>query len=363
MEERLSLKRAISKNQPLEQRIRACLEIGNQRHDELIPALIPLLREKQPRLREAAVRSLGRFSNPDLLQHIMRTLSDRDTRVRDTAFEIIRIKGKDIKPQLHQALNTGGRLSRVAAASILAELGEKEIVPHLIEELGNCDRSYVLSIRQSLSKLNEDAIASLFPELYLQQPDSIEAARALLAAYDYRFISPLIRYLKMCRHSPYHYDIHQVLKSLDADAVKYKDPMLCMTHLRRFARRRFISNFYPFQYSPYVCCLECGKTIAGKRVTTLIVALDEQLPSQTWRDEETIVVNWIKQDGLCDFDEVEIREVSEQDVNRFCLAIGNDTDRHRRKHYKRVTCRIYTDSLNANTKQLLARAFGKIEQV
>jgi len=76
---------------------------------------------------------------------------------------------------------------------------------------------------------------------------------------------------------------------------------------------------------------------------------------------DTTKVNWLRRDGLLDFDTVEIADATDRDVERFCIEVGNDTDQFRRARYAEVTCSIDPECrLPENTVNMLQSLLGQV---
>jgi hypothetical protein len=86
------------------------------------------------------------------------------------------------------------------------------------------------------------------------------------------------------------------------------------------------------------------------------------------REEQIVVegqlqINWLLRRELFDFNRVEIVRASDEDVERFAVQVGNDTDPFRRQRYQQITCRIGPKCrLSENTLRILRRTFGQVEQ-
>ncbi len=73
----------------------------------------------------------------------------------------------------------------------------------------------------------------------------------------------------------------------------------------------------------------------------------------TWR------VNWLARRTLFDFDEIEIVRATDEDVERFVVQAGNDTDEFRQSRYREMSCKIVLDCrLSGNTLRILKNTFG-----
>ncbi len=73
----------------------------------------------------------------------------------------------------------------------------------------------------------------------------------------------------------------------------------------------------------------------------------------------TLRVNWLIRRGLFDFDRVEIIQAADEEVERFAVQVGNNTDPVQKAAYPRMSCSIAADcNLSENNRRILARLFG-----
>jgi hypothetical protein len=77
---------------------------------------------------------------------------------------------------------------------------------------------------------------------------------------------------------------------------------------------------------------------------------------------EILRVNWLIRRTLFDFDEVEIVRANDEDIERFAVQVGNDTDIIRQPSYKEMRCVISSNcELSENTKRILQHMFGQVK--
>jgi hypothetical protein len=73
-------------------------------------------------------------------------------------------------------------------------------------------------------------------------------------------------------------------------------------------------------------------------------------------------INWLLERKVFDFDRVEIIQAADEEVERFVVQVGNDTDPARQPHYPQMPCWIASECrLSENTLRILGRMFGQIE--
>lgn len=109
----------------------------------------------------------------------------------------------------------------------------------------------------------------------------------------------------------------------------------------------------------YYGCRKCSQSrefFTGK----VIAVLDNTMIAEKYQsDDSTLRVNWLIRRGLFDFDEIEIVRATDEEVERFAVQVGNDTDPIRQRRYKGMQYKVLRDSyLSENTLKILQRMFG-----
>jgi hypothetical protein len=96
----------------------------------------------------------------------------------------------------------------------------------------------------------------------------------------------------------------------------------------------------------------------------VVAVLDREWTRDQAEDGPTLRVNWLKRGGLFDFDSIEIVRATEEEVERFALAVGNDTDELRRSRYPQIRCAVSPDCrLAENTLRVLRSQFEEVQVV
>jgi len=115
----------------------------------------------------------------------------------------------------------------------------------------------------------------------------------------------------------------------------------------------------------YYGCRACGQSRSYVPVDDrrLVALLDRESDTEEIIDNGQIRVNWIEYRRLFDFEEVEIVQATDEDVERFAVQVGNDTDSFRSSNYKQMCCSILSDcELSENTIRILHQTFGQVEK-
>lgn len=120
----------------------------------------------------------------------------------------------------------------------------------------------------------------------------------------------------------------------------------------------------PLKNLTYYACQSCQQsqhffTFAGQ----VIAVLDSTLAAERAEQADTLRVNWLARRTLFSFAAVEIIQASDEEVERFAVQVGNDTDPVRQPHYKMVSCLVAKDChLTENTWRILQRTFGQVKR-
>ena len=112
----------------------------------------------------------------------------------------------------------------------------------------------------------------------------------------------------------------------------------------------------------YFGCRNCHQSLEFLTIDQIIAVLDNSSDSGPVQQARTLTVNWLSRQTLFDFDSVKIIQATDEDVERFAVQVGNDTDPVRQPHYKQMRCAISPDcTLSENTMRILQRTFGHVE--
>jgi RNase P subunit RPR2 len=116
-----------------------------------------------------------------------------------------------------------------------------------------------------------------------------------------------------------------------------------------------------WQSITYYGCRICGQS-RGFLNGRLVAVLNSQMETEKFKQNGVLRVNWLAQRKLFDFDEVEIVQATDEDVERFAVQVGNDTDPVRKPRYQEMRCVVSSECrLSENTRRILARMFGAVE--
>lgn len=112
----------------------------------------------------------------------------------------------------------------------------------------------------------------------------------------------------------------------------------------------------------YYGCRMCHQSNDFYSAKLVIVVLDSQMTAEPLQERDELRVNWLARRKLFDFNAMEIVQATDEDVERFAVQVGNDTDPIRQPHYKTMQCTVSEGcKLSENTMRILQRTFDLVE--
>ncbi len=130
----------------------------------------------------------------------------------------------------------------------------------------------------------------------------------------------------------------------------------CLTHIvPHYADQLSLKN----KLTHYGCrlCHNSSDVLQGK---TMKVVLDNGSEVMLI-EEDRIIINWLVNRRIFDFERVEIIQATDEEVERFAVQVGNDTDAFRRERYQTMLCFVETGcDLSPNTIRILKQTFGEV---
>jgi len=125
-------------------RLRAAKTLARSRHPQAVQLLIPLLKDEQFYVREAAALGLGALGNTHAAEPLLSSLMDIDRRVREAADKALTQiagdwkkseLGRNAVPSFIAALGSRDLLVKYHAASTLGAIGDPRAVEPLVQAL------------------------------------------------------------------------------------------------------------------------------------------------------------------------------------------------------------------------------------
>jgi len=94
------------------------------------------------------------------------------------------------------------------------------------------------------------------------------------------------------------------------------------------------------------------------------MVLDHQMTEKQLIIGDELRINWFHYQELFDFDQVEIIQASSEEVERFAVQIGNDTDQTRSISYKNAPCLVSANcQLSENAIKVLHHILAQVDMV
>ncbi|MEM7346905.1 MAG: hypothetical protein AAF485_21915 [Chloroflexota bacterium] len=116
-------------------------------------------------------------------------------------------------------------------------------------------------------------------------------------------------------------------------------------------------SLQPYTYYGCRLCRQSRNILLGK----LTVVLNNETTIEKQQENDDLWVNWLIYRQLFDFEDVRIEQATEEEIERFVVQIGNDTDPERQGRYAQMKCQVSDEcDLSENSQRLLQRTFGQV---
>lgn len=179
-------------------------------------------------------------------------------------------------------------------------------------------------------------------------------------------VVPLLQPMAMDRNHELQGVVRHLLQDIGKDTTNrlahQTEKLLCLRCLTKCAVHQLkLSSFETITYYGCRTCHQSRDFIEweGK----IVVRLDRNMIAKQVQQNGDLQINWLMRGDLFDFDTVEIAEVTAEDIERFVVKVGNDTDSVRKSKYKEIPCKITTQRLlSENAIKLLKHTFDGVEQ-
>jgi hypothetical protein len=153
--------------------------------------------------------------------------------------------------------------------------------------------------------------------------------------------------------------LYHIQQRTNQDLGHQAHKLLCPDCLARFTTHQ--AQLTPELKISYCGCRLCGQSRKYWRGHVIAVLDREQSSDQIPPANEIVRINWLMRRTLFDFDEVEILAATDEEVERFAVQVGNDTDPSRKMRYQQMRCTVGPDCrLSENSVRILKRTFGEI---
>lgn len=117
-----------------------------------------------------------------------------------------------------------------------------------------------------------------------------------------------------------------------------------------------------FEVIIYHGCRNCRQSWNFIECQKVIAILDNTLETEQFLQGGVLQVNWSVRRHLFDFDSIEIVSATDEEIERFAVQIGNNTDPVQKSTYRKMICTVASAcNLSKHSQRILARLFGNIE--
>jgi RNase P subunit RPR2 len=136
--------------------------------------------------------------------------------------------------------------------------------------------------------------------------------------------------------------MRRIANEADSKLAKQADELLCPECFVRYHHHEIYISL--LTSITYYGCRNCGQnhrwiTQPGK----VVAILDVDCNNVHRKQEDVLWINWLKHRSLFDFDSVRIIKAGDEEVERFAVQIGNDTDEWRKSRYSHLSCVVASD--------------------
>lgn len=132
----------------------------------------------------------------------------------------------------------------------------------------------------------------------------------------------------------------------------------CVVHYQKFKVNP--SQVLPITYYGCPICRQSHSFRTWPDGVTVI--LDRTTSQEKFQKDTSISVNWLVEQTLFDFDQVEIIAATDEEIERFAVQVGNNTDNKRREKYQTIVCTLSPKiNISDNTRRILEFTFGQIQ--
>lgn len=208
-----------------------------------------------------------------------------------------------------------------------------------------------LTYKQASLEYRESHLRYLFRLLR----DLLRTYPALLEAD--QLLTDLLQDLASCQGltlQPLAKSLLQDMKVTDSEVMA----LLCLDCIARYEGQT--KSLFPLNQITPAGCRLCRKRY-GYFVGRVMAVLDHTLETEQLRQDDTLHINWFKRRTLFDFDTIHLIAATDEEVERFAVQAGNDTDPFRRARYKQIPCLVApTCHLLENTWRVLQHTFGTV---
>lgn len=314
--------------------------LGKTVKKRVIKPLMNILEDEEPEVRKRAIQSLGNFKGIQVAETLIPYLGDNVLSVQKRAEEAI-LKIREINTLL-PFIKTFRPEHPIVQQEVAFILEEIDWQPGTNREL-----AFILFARpgwkasiawNTLPVKERDAVEILIEQL--QEGDlqtQGQATAALGKIGDARVLEPLLKVLyKRTFYEKWHKEAEAAFRQICARFITAGHDLICRRCFLRYKKRqRHFAIFHLPTYEFYACpnCDCDANYFKGKKI---VLRLDRRFKEKFAIDNTIIYVNWFKISGLCDYDEIRIKDASGYEIEKLVMKLKNDMDDDRRKRLKEI---------------------------
>jgi hypothetical protein len=153
--------------------------------------------------------------------------------------------------------------------------------------------------------------------------------------------------------------IHDIAHETTTRLADFQDSLFCLNCLTCCGPHKL--NLGWLHTATYYGCRTCGQSRQFLEGMVAVAVLDNQTTTELSQQHDALYVNWLFRRELFDFSEIHIIQAGDEEVERFAVQVGNDTDPVRKPRYGDMRCLISPGcDLSPNTLKILRRTFGQV---
>ncbi len=189
-------------------------------------------------------------------------------------------------------------------------------------------------------------------------------ARHVLVALGGEAVEQLRAYASnrlMASHATAVWMLHAIAADTRTRFAARRPVARCARCLSAFGPRT-VKLVFPERITFYGCrtCGQSWELLPPYR--EVVAVLDAGSPPTRVAAGDVLRVNWLADRKLFDFDRVEIRAADDEQVERFAVQVGNDTDPARKPRYHSMRCDVApTAGITESALRILRATFGTVQ--
>lgn len=298
--------------------IRALEKLGGK---DAVKALADALTSDSEAVRVQAVDALGRLAHPSTLDKLIGMLKDKDDTVRVQVVDALKQFDSPAVPDaLNPMLEDPSPYVRYAAAMELGKTGDRRVLEPLYQMVLNKESGWQ-GAALGLAEFGD--ARAVEPLVHLSSDDATEGLKK---------IQPHLK-SKNRNYFCERCNVYAELYTPNLDIVPYSgwNPILMLQYVVASIKKTVVKGYF--------VCKKCrGNLFFREGIKKVELRMDrgmkEVMKEVALNDEAggtCLVMNWYKWKGdLFDYDEIQVVDADEYDIEQLVIRLGNDIDGKRR---------------------------------